>query len=58
MYWYNFYRHLGNEVICNSVATSDLIIGQKRLLTTNNILVVPINKSLRFLITSNDVLHS
>ncbi len=37
----------------NSLETGDL-----RLLTTDNSLVLPVNTSIRMLITSNDVIHS
>lgn len=32
--------------------------GEFRLLTTDNVLVLPVNTPIRFLITANDVLHS
>ncbi len=40
------------------VAEEDLEPGQPRLLATDTPLVVPVNKVVRVLITSNDVLHS
>jgi len=40
------------------VATNDLKIGQFRLLTVDNEVVLPINVNLRIITTSTDVLHS
>lgn len=40
------------------VSESDLIKGRRRLLETDNSLVIPYNVVIRFLITSLDVLHS
>lgn len=40
------------------VATEDLEFGTKRLLEVDNRLIVPVNVTLRFLVTSSDVLHS
>jgi len=46
------------NIFSNNIGTSDLKKGQKRLLTTNNPLIVPSNTILRLIITSNDVLHA
>jgi len=40
------------------VPESDLSIGSKRLLEVDNVLVLPINIAIRFLISSGDVLHA
>ena len=40
------------------VDESDLELGDLRLLTVDNYLVLPINTNIRMLITSNDVIHS
>jgi cytochrome c oxidase subunit 2 len=40
------------------VPTDDLVPGTKRLLEVDKRLVLPTNVTLRFLITSSDVLHS
>ncbi len=40
------------------VADSDLELGDLRTLTVDNYLVLPINTSIRLLVTSNDVIHS
>jgi len=42
----------------NIVLTDSLEIGTKRLLEVDKRLVLPINVTLRFLITSGDVLHA
>jgi heme/copper-type cytochrome/quinol oxidase subunit 2 len=43
---------------CQIVSESDLPAGYPRLLTTDQVLVIPSETPLRFLITSNDVIHS
>jgi heme/copper-type cytochrome/quinol oxidase subunit 2 len=35
----------------------DLSVGQLRLLETEYALIVPVNETIRFLVTSDDVLH-
>jgi cytochrome c oxidase subunit 2 len=40
------------------VLENDLTVGAKRLLEVDKRVVLPINVTLRFLITSGDVLHS
>lgn len=40
------------------LADSDLSLGDLRALTVDNYLVLPINTSIRLLVTSNDVIHS
>ena len=43
---------------CQIVSESDLPFGYPRLLTTDQVLVIPSETPLRFLVTSNDVIHS
>lgn len=43
---------------CQIVSESDLPLGYPRLLTTDQVLVIPSETPLRFLVTSNDVIHS
>lgn len=43
---------------CQIVSEQDLPIGYPRLLTTDQVLVIPSETPLRFLVTSNDVIHS
>ena len=43
---------------CQIVSEQDLPVGYPRLLTTDQVLVIPSETPLRFLITSNDVIHS
>jgi heme/copper-type cytochrome/quinol oxidase subunit 2 len=40
------------------IETSDLEFGTKRLLEVDNRLVLPVNTTIRFLVTASDVLHS
>ena len=40
------------------VNEDDLELGDLRLLTVDNYLVLPVNTSIRLLVTSNDVIHS
>jgi len=52
----NIYTHYSfNSVI---IPQEDLIFGTKRLLEVDNRLILPTNMTIRFLITSADVLHS
>lgn len=43
---------------CQIVLDYDLPEGYPRLLTTDQVLVIPSETPLRFLVTSNDVIHS
>ena len=43
---------------CQIVSEQDLPLGYPRLLTTDQVLVIPSETPLRFLVTSNDVIHS
>ncbi len=60
--WYWSYEYTDNE---NNIAFdsfmidhNSLEIGDQRQLTVDNYLVLPINTSIRILVTSNDVIHS
>lgn len=59
-YWSYEYTDLDLNINFDSflIADSDLILGDLRLLTVDNYLILPINTSIRLLITSNDVIHS
>lgn len=63
-YWsyeYSDYITEENETITFDsfkVADDDLALGELRALTVDNYLVLPINTSLRVLVSSNDVIHS
>jgi cytochrome c oxidase subunit 2 len=60
-YEYSDYVTDSNETISFDsfmVADDDLALGELRTLTVDNYLVLPINTSLRVLLTSNDVIHS
>jgi cytochrome c oxidase subunit 2 len=64
--WYWNYEYsdyidnLGDHINFDSflVQDEDLEFGDHRLLTVDNYLVLPVNTSIRVLVTSNDVLHS
>ena len=59
-YWSYEYTDLDLNINFDSflVAESDLELGDLRLLTVDNYLVLPVNTSIRLLVTSNDVIHS
>jgi heme/copper-type cytochrome/quinol oxidase subunit 2 len=57
----HYFVHMGHKVydlFSNNVALENLVKGTKRLLTTNNAIIIPCNQTLRFMITSDDVLHA
>jgi cytochrome c oxidase subunit 2 len=59
--WYWSYTYSDYEDISYDsflVDESDLEMGDLRMLTVDNYLVLPINTNIRLLITSNDVVHS
>jgi cytochrome c oxidase subunit 2 len=64
--WYWNYEYsdyvdsIGDHINFDSflVQDEDLEVGDNRLLTVDNYLVLPVNTSVRLLVTSNDVLHS
>ncbi len=63
--WYWTYEYsslagLAPNVVFDSfiVPTEELVDSSLRLLAVDNNLIVPFNKTVKFLITSNDVLHS
>lgn len=58
-YWhYNYVDHGGFEFDSYLIKDKDLKPGQKRLLEVDNRVVIPQGKTVRFLITAGDVLHS
>ena len=58
-YWEYTYPDQGNvDFTSNMIQDSDLKPGQKRLLDVDNQLVLPAGKTIRFLISGNDVIHS
>ena len=58
-YWSYAYPDQGGfEFDSNIVATEDLKKGQKRLLTVDNEVVIPVNTNVRFLLGSDDVIHN
>jgi len=58
--WYWGYEYPDENIIFDSymIETKDLKIGQPRLLTVDNEVIVPVNKVVKVLITANDVLHA
>ena len=58
-YWEYAYPDKGNIDFSSYIVPDDqLKPGQLRLLTVDNDLVVPVNKNIRILVTSGDVIHS
>ncbi len=58
-YWnYQYPDHDGVEFDAYMVPDADLQEGQKRLLTTDNMVVLPVETNIRLLITASDVLHA
>jgi cytochrome c oxidase subunit 2 len=58
-YWnYQYPDHGGFEFDAYMVADADLQEGQKRLLSTDNLVVLPVETNVRLLITASDVLHA
>jgi cytochrome c oxidase subunit II len=58
-YWTYEYPDNGNFTFdANLVPDADLKPGQKRLMTTDNPVVLPVGKKIRLLMTAKDVLHS
>jgi len=49
---------ISNEFSSYMVPTDELYLGELRLLQVDNVLILPRFKTLRFLITSGDVIHS
>ena len=58
--WYWGYEYPDENIIFDSymIEEKDLAEGQPRLLATDNVVVVPVNKVVKVLITANDVLHA
>jgi len=59
-YEYSDYVDSGLSISFDSfmVSDDDLELGDLRLLTVDNYLVLPVNTSIRLLVSSNDVIHS
>jgi len=58
-YWSYQYPDYGDfEFDATLVPAEDLQPGQKRLLTTDNLVVLPVDTNIRLLVTASDVLHS
>jgi len=58
-YWSYEYPDNGNFTFdANIVQDADLKAGQPRLLTADNVVVVPVNTDVRVLVTAADVIHS
>jgi cytochrome c oxidase subunit II len=58
-YWEYAYPDQGNiDFASNIVPADQLKLGQLRLLTVNNEIVLPVGKNVRILTTSGDVIHS
>lgn len=58
-YWsYQYPDHGGFEFDATLVPEEDLQPGQKRLLETDNQVVLPVDTNIRLLVTASDVLHS
>jgi len=58
-YWqYNYGDHHDISFDSFAITDSDLILGSFRKLTVDNALILPINTSIRLIITSNDVIHA
>ena|SRR5688572_24116338 len=55
--WYWSYEY-GDRIDSFMIEDKDLEIGSIRLITVDNYLMLPINTSIRLLVTSNDVIHS
>ena len=58
--WYWGYEYPDENIIFESymIEEKDLEAGQPRLLAVDNVVVVPVNKVVKVLITANDVLHA
>jgi cytochrome c oxidase subunit 2 len=58
--WYWGYEYPDENIIFDAymIEEKDLKEGQPRLLATDNVVVVPVNKVVKVLITANDVLHA
>ena len=58
--WYWGYEYPDENIIFDSymIEEKDLQDGQPRLLAVDNVVVVPVNKVVKVLITANDVLHA
>ena len=58
-YWgYEYPDHGGIAFDSRMVATEDLQEGQRQLLSTDNVVVLPIDTDIAILVTANDVIHA
>ena len=58
-YWgYEYPDHEGINFMSYMVKTADLQPGQKRLLSTDNVVVLPIETNIALLVTAADVIHA
>ena len=58
-YWgYEYPDYDGLAFESRMVATEDLQPGQRRLLSTDNVVVLPVDTDIALLVTANDVLHA
>lgn len=58
-YWgYEYPDHEGISFNSYMVPTEELKEGQKRLLSTDNVVVLPVETDIAILVTANDVIHS
>jgi heme/copper-type cytochrome/quinol oxidase subunit 2 len=59
-YWSYEYTDYDNEIAFDSflVDEASLEPGQRRMLTVDNNLVLPVNTSIRLLVSATDVIHS
>ena len=56
--WFWSYSYDGVSFDSFMIADSDLNLGDLRQLAVDNYLVLPINTSIRLVVSSNDVIHS
>lgn len=58
-YWgYEYPDHGGVNFLSNMVPDKEIKEGQQRLLSTDNVVVLPVDTNIRLLVTASDVLHS
>lgn len=54
----SIFKHYSDEIEIYMINIGDIVVGQIRLLSTDNVLIVPVRCIVKFHVTSNDVLHS
>ncbi len=58
-YWgYEYPEYEGLEFLSYMVPDDEIGLGQKRLLSTDNVVVLPVDTNIQILVTAADVLHS